>query len=97
MRHLTGAVWAKLKPRTDAFRLLGGTSDFLAGIVAVKGKTFVHSPFDFDLTSGELCVAKLFVARNGKRLGSNAVAGAIFELNLTRPNAEFRAYHLFGK
>ena len=24
MRHLTGAVWAKLKPRTDAFRLLGG-------------------------------------------------------------------------
>ena len=28
MRHLTGAVWAKLKPRTDAFRLLGGTSDF---------------------------------------------------------------------
>jgi hypothetical protein len=42
MRHLTGAVWAKLKPRTDAFRLLGGTSDFLAGIVAAKGKTFVH-------------------------------------------------------
>jgi hypothetical protein len=26
----------------DPFRLLGGTSDFLAGIVAAKGKTFVH-------------------------------------------------------
>jgi hypothetical protein len=49
MRHLTGAVWAKLKPTTHAFRLLGGTSDFLAGIVAAKGKTFVHSPFDLTL------------------------------------------------
>jgi hypothetical protein len=87
----------KIEAEDRRLPLAGRHSDFLAGIVAVKGKTFVHSPFDFDLTSGELCVAKLFVARNGKRLGSDAVAGAIFELNLTRPNAEFRAYHLFGK
>ena len=49
MRHLTGAVWAKLKPRTHAFRMTEATLDFLAGIVAAKGKTFVHRSFDLTL------------------------------------------------
>src|SRR5262249_17259819 len=30
MRHLTGALWAKLKPRTDAFRILGAPRISLA-------------------------------------------------------------------
>jgi hypothetical protein len=68
----------------------------------LRGKTFIHSPFDFDLTLfHNLQVSCELPSCSSPEMGSvweaTRSVGAVFEPDLTRPNAEFRAYHQSGK